>query len=615
MNKQTLTKLISENLFRIPDYQRGYAWEKKQWDDFIQDLDALADDEVRSHYTGTVVVYADARREFKPYGKTKKLAVVDVVDGQQRLTTSALYLSIIIHALIAHGEEDFEQELPNYLYAGSTSRLLLNNDCQDIFHSLLEHGRANTPPRSTHQQRLVQAHSYLKAHTDKQVALRKQSGIGYLQSLFCAITQKLSFTFYAIEEECEIGMTFELMNSRGKDLSILELLKNYLMHWISRNVIDDQKREDLTNRINQDWKDTYTNLGTCNGDEDQCLRVAWTLYCSHSPGNWLGYAGFKELEYIPLRDFTKRNKQAVQDFLVKFSVGLAEISRHYAQIMAPCTKTSLTLEEHIWLQKLKNVGNIANFLPIMIAARKKVVDGQLVNEEYIELLKALECYAYRVFLFDGRRSNAGKSSLYRLGSELFSGLTDAPEATKLVYQILLRYSDEEVFLAWMEEPDDWYTARRLLRYTLFEYELHLLQNEGKGKRPVLNWDDLSDSSIEHILPQTPAKGSHWRKVWKPSQHKTCVHDIGNLVLTQNNSNYLNFDFDRKKGRSGVSPSYANSDIRQERRISIYDDWAYDEFIARREELVGWVTERWKSQYVSETDNIELNDEVDEDDTA
>ena len=55
-------------------------------------------------------------------------------------------------------------------------------------------------------------------------------------NLFDAIIRKLNFSFYSIEVESEIGMTFELMNSRGKDLSALELLKNYLMHWIYRNV-------------------------------------------------------------------------------------------------------------------------------------------------------------------------------------------------------------------------------------------------------------------------------------------------------------------------------------------------------------------------------------------
>jgi len=62
---------------------------------------------------------------------------------------------------------------------------------------------------------------------------RGVDGVAYLKELFLAVTQRLHFTFYKIEDECEIGMTFELMNSRGKGLSVLELLKNYLMHWVS----------------------------------------------------------------------------------------------------------------------------------------------------------------------------------------------------------------------------------------------------------------------------------------------------------------------------------------------------------------------------------------------
>jgi len=68
MDKKTLKSLFSEALFRIPDYQRGYAWEKKQLNDFIQDIDALVVDEVRNHYTGTIVVFCDKDAEENIYG-------------------------------------------------------------------------------------------------------------------------------------------------------------------------------------------------------------------------------------------------------------------------------------------------------------------------------------------------------------------------------------------------------------------------------------------------------------------------------------------------------------------------------------------------------------------
>jgi hypothetical protein len=41
MEKKTLSIIMQEKIFQIPDYQRGYAWEEKQWKDFVLDIDEL----------------------------------------------------------------------------------------------------------------------------------------------------------------------------------------------------------------------------------------------------------------------------------------------------------------------------------------------------------------------------------------------------------------------------------------------------------------------------------------------------------------------------------------------------------------------------------------------
>jgi hypothetical protein len=123
---------------------------------------------------------------------------------------------------------------------------------------------------------------------------------------------------------------------------------------------------------------------------------------------------------------------------------------------------------------------------------------------------------------------------------------------------------------------------------------------------------MNDSTIEHILPQTPERNSHWLSVWNPDEFDTCLHDIGNLVLTQNNSNYWNFEFSRKKGVPGQGPSYSNSDIRQERKISSFPDWTPTEFAERRNELVAWINNRWKTEGGQGVTTLEITDETDED---
>lgn len=45
---ESLSSPFNNKIFRIPDYQRGYAWERKQLDDFWEDLITLPND--RFHY-------------------------------------------------------------------------------------------------------------------------------------------------------------------------------------------------------------------------------------------------------------------------------------------------------------------------------------------------------------------------------------------------------------------------------------------------------------------------------------------------------------------------------------------------------------------------------------
>ncbi|ADL08671.1 protein of unknown function DUF262 [Thermosediminibacter oceani DSM 16646] len=57
----TLSEIFNNRFFRIPDYQRGYAWQEKQLEDFWEDLENLK--EGRSHYTGLLTIEEVNRKE------------------------------------------------------------------------------------------------------------------------------------------------------------------------------------------------------------------------------------------------------------------------------------------------------------------------------------------------------------------------------------------------------------------------------------------------------------------------------------------------------------------------------------------------------------------------
>jgi hypothetical protein len=606
MEKKTLSNILEGKIFKIPDYQRGYAWEVKQLRDFVQDIDALIDDQIISHYTGTIVIYQPITKPTEYYG-TKKLEIVDVVDGQQRLTTCSLYLSIIIKELINSGLEDFSAEIPIYLHSGSKSKLRLNNDTADFFSDLITKGVISIEASSVHQKRIVEAYCFLKQHIAEQLKLRSEEGQEYLKDLFDAIIRKLNFSFYPIELESEIGMTFELMNSRGKDLSSMELLKNYLMYWVYRNIPEVSEKEDFTDVINKTWKYVYVNVAKCAGSESQCLRIAWTLFVNHSPKNWDGYNGFKADEVIPLRNFSIKAKEEVKQFILKFVDGLALISRHYATLLSSDAGHFDQRESHL-LTKIKNAGNIANYLPLMVATRIKRESGDIDHTDYLDYLKSIELFSYRVFLWEGKRSNAGLSKFYRWADDIFTSRHSLKSVTDWIYGTINWYSSENWFRKSLKEDFfDWYSYKRLLKYTLFEYELFLL--DGKNK-PKLNWEDLTDSTLEHIMPQHTAPDSLWMVNWNEEDRKKYLHDISNLVLTKDNSRYSNFEFQRKRGNAGTGYCYANSDIKQERSIAEYEAWNKESCLKRRKQLENWILDNWGiDRHFQQPEEMEEEDEL------
>jgi uncharacterized protein with ParB-like and HNH nuclease domain len=96
---QSLSVLFQNRLFRIPDYQRGYAWKQEQLADFWDDLLNLH--EGRYHYTGLLSLKAISRSAVSWQGDEWLLDIgykpFHIVDGQQRLTT----FSVLMHEIVA----------------------------------------------------------------------------------------------------------------------------------------------------------------------------------------------------------------------------------------------------------------------------------------------------------------------------------------------------------------------------------------------------------------------------------------------------------------------------------------------------------------------------------
>ncbi|MDE0272169.1 MAG: DUF262 domain-containing protein [Gammaproteobacteria bacterium] len=131
-----LDSLFKEKLFRIPDYQRGYAWGREQLDAFWDDLINLPVG--RSHYTGVLTLKEIPTADVQP--DDKEFWLIDdhsyrlyhIVDGQQRLTTFTLFLQAFIELLRSlpdnHGKDDDKVYLTDTLSIADVESKFLFED-------------------------------------------------------------------------------------------------------------------------------------------------------------------------------------------------------------------------------------------------------------------------------------------------------------------------------------------------------------------------------------------------------------------------------------------------------------------------------------------------------
>lgn len=426
--------------------------------------------------------------------------------------------------------------------------------------------------------------------------------IKFLTDLHKKITDVMMLTVYKVPEAADVGVIFEVMNNRGKPLSEMEKVKNYLLYLSSKNPLN--AAHELGEEINSVWAGVFNRLmeaGIASSDyEDQLLRSSWIMAYDHMPQNWKGYGSIKEKFH--LKKYINSPDKMLDDVGEYINL-LSQASIAYCDIFNPyrndaynnfCDQPEQRKRLQQLTEKIGRIGNIAPFLPLLMGARLKYPDD---DEFSIELLTLCEKYAFRVYRLVRLRANAGQSTLFKKGYDLFHGSSSKKLIIRSFKRTLLYYSTAEEFVNAFDDERNWYNFFGL-KYLLYEYEEHL--SKGRGIKQKWEFFEKSDKkdTIEHILPQTPTD-LYWLKRWSEEMRELYTHDIGNLTLTFDNSVYSNKPFPTKKGKPGQTACYANSNLFIEKEIAQYEDWTPKELLKRREEIRHWARDRWFVEYVED----------------
>jgi hypothetical protein len=617
----TVADLLRGHILIIPEYQRGYAWSARQLNDFRDDLELL--DLGRQHYTGTVILCP--RPEIRRDDALQRQVVAEVVDGQQRLTTIMMLLDAIRREFLKlPNMEQVATGVASYLsfLEGGISqpRLVLNNQSADFFAKvvLAEDPEAYRPSVPA-EERLLFARDSLTYWTAELVSEASVPAEA-LEELLQKVIEQLRFTLFEVPDDIQAGVIFETVNDRGKPLTELEKVKNYVLYLSS--IFDDSQARSLANETTLAWGKIYRRLMsghlTSSAAEDQFLRAHWLCYHDPDSRKWEGAKSVKTK--FAIRSYAQQRDQLHAD-LIRYVRSLATSCQAYCELAGGEYSSFSYLAGPVpdleqAADRLRRMDNLASFFPVWLAARSTT----RTTQELVELLEACELFAFRVYQVAQVRSNTGQSGLFRLAFRLCSGNASMSEARLDIFARLNSYCSAAVFRATFESEGqrEWFGWSGL-SYFLNEYEGFLADEMGVTTNH--KWSDLvqrrTRETIEHILPQAPTDQA-WLDVFTESERKTLTHDLGNLCLTWYNSTLSNRSFDRKKGADGLTDRdgsmarcYANSPLFQERLLCSFAEWTPESIRERRATLTEFALIRWGAPEVDLDPDV-ANEEAFED---
>jgi len=475
----SLNEIFSRRIFRIPDYQRGYAWRvQKEVAEFWDDLCNL--DSGRKHYTGLITLERTDDKD--GWGNVEQLLKQGfqqyyVVDGQQRITTSVILIKAIYDYLLKNiGKEDeyisdrydvrLYQIREQYLKTGRSSLgmsyIFAYNEYDRSYRyfaqNILDDSIAASVMHSFYTLNIQNAKKFF----DKNLS---EMTIDEVVDLYQKLTQDLRFNLFEIDNrssEYDVFAAFETMNNRGKKLSNLELLKNRLIYLTTLypdsaydnsdpKVVEEERRK-LRTEINAAWSEIYYQMGRNSQhplDDDEFLRAHWLLCFPYSRRDGSDYARyllgkqfalsrvltkfanvtdcdsmtttdeeeqFDENEAINQAIDSEKEERLEPQEIWDYVQDLSRLAGKWYVSFYP--DETIGEAERLWLARLNRIG-IGYFRPLVVAAMSR----ENSEDKRIELYKAIERFIITVLRNDYIRPDYGNSIIYAKAREYYTSQT------------------------------------------------------------------------------------------------------------------------------------------------------------------------------------------------
>ena len=546
-------------VFTVPSYQRPYAWQTQHVQALVNDLIAFMQESsslenLPPYFLGSIVLI-----------KQEGIPNAEIVDGQQRLTTLTILMSVL-RELIPSKRRD----LTKFLYeegnqiAGTSNRyrLTLRERDAEFFQKYIQDEGGIEKLIKLNSDELSDSQRNIQTNTQR--LLERVKGLSEKKRVYLA--QAMVTHCYLVEistSDLESAYNvFSILNDRGLNLSHSDILKAQLL-----GKIHTKQRKKYTAK----WEEAEEILGRDMFSE--LFNYLNIIYQTNSED-------FRQGHLISSFTLLERESEVLAPFrkyVYPARISKPDPKKFIDDVLVPYVNALYIIETSDYRQA-KDSKEINKFLTFLFDYKYSTI----LRPSIVNYLKAITMHYFVIHQNNPEEIIKFLRYLERLNTFMNMSVNRLVEYSVRMERLLQYINDEK----------DLYISSSPLQLTKEEIEEFLMKLDSKRfyeinncKYILLRLDsELTAANeaeynyititIEHVLPQNPKMDSIWYKWFSEEEHLNYVNQLGNLVLLSKskNSEAQNYDFEKKKRKyflseKGTSSFALTSQVLQEDKWS------------------------------------------------
>lgn len=525
----------------IPRYQREYSWEKDEqvsefWNDLLAQINFSSDPiEIKDYFIGSLVLIGDDSRDTKFF----------VIDGQQRITTITILLSALCEVsnkLYKETDENGYKSLSDLCYnliEGTDNQnfqkfFKLDNETPKPFFQkriLFIKKDNNIKPETKEENRLNDAYSFFYKELQIQLNEFVNSKLEFLQAIFGQI-MRCQTVYITVDNRENAQTIFETLNTKGKDLEPIDLIKNKIFE-----ILPDEHPSDIAKEY---WDKIKYNLSSReeNIGLSEFFYHFWISRYTATPNH--------KIYYSFLNSSIEKNKNGLTNFLKE----LLRASEIYTNIISPLESDWKLQEEKRILNSLKilsifsKVNNLKIPRTFLLSLITKYKDKKVNVHDLINILDKVALFHLIFSAITSTRLSGLEKTYSKFAREIFSSI-DKTQSKLILSKVEkklkdkfeeIKYDEFEKKFSEIKFSNSITKDKKLIQLLFSIVEDNILKSTNELKTDSI--------TLEHI--HTQKKDTSWS------------HSIGNILPLSKELNEKCQDYSLKE----KIPLFKQSELRQ-----------------------------------------------------